>query len=683
MPLIDLNLKGLYDSDSDNLLSDFYIPALTESSRYKRIAGYFSSNALAISARGLYQFIENEGKMYLIANVVLSQDDQGAIRQALQEKENAFLKEMETMEDALKKGHLRLLAWMIKNNHLEIRIAAVPRGLEHKKKGILYDEHGQIISFSGSDNETVSGWLHNHEDFHVFCSWIDGDLERHLNPDIKSFDRLWNDETINVRTYDVSEAFKRDLIRTAPRDDDEFRTLTNEITEELLRRYEEKDSNNPSGPRRPTRDNLHDFLRGYQIEAIKNWEDNGRRGILKMATGTGKTFTAIAAMNRYLEENEGGLVVIVAPKQLLVSQWSSELIKMGFRNVIEVMRSSSTWSKKFKGALLKVELGHERETIAVATYASFSSDLFMNLLQKYEGRILLIGDEMHNSWAPKYRYGLLSKYEYRLGLSATPERYMDEKGTLEMQEYFGGIVFTLEIKDAIPEFLVPYEYYAEIVELTPEEMVRYQKMSITIAQRIAANDGDIDEGILHLLLRRARLVTNSESKWCAFETILDSIQNMRRTLIYCSDKQIDSVLERLHSRKIRTHKITFKEPLAHRQEIIEKFNNDNYQAIVAIKVLDEGIDVPGIERAIIMASSGNPIEYIQRRGRILRRSNNKEHATIHDVLVFPWGTIPDDISTSERAMLKKEMKRVREFVHSAMNPCNVMNKVVHYLSLIE
>lgn len=679
MGLKELGPKGLYDSDTDDILSDFYIPALSEAVSYKRIAGYFSSNALAIAARGVTKFIENGGRMSLIANVVLSENDQRTIKEAIEERERVILREIESMDDALKKGHLQLLAWMIKNGTLEIRIASIPNGLEHKKKGILEDEIGDIISFSGSDNETVSGWLYNHEDFHVFCSWIEGDRERHLAPDIHNFDAIWEGRTKRVRVYKVSEAFRKGIIRTAPKDENEFRSLSNEVAEELLRKNQSERKLMDGHQLQLNRSTIHDFLRDYQKEAIESWEGKGRRGILKMATGTGKTFTAIAAMERFLEEKSKGAVVIVAPKQLLVSQWSNELKKLGYTNLVHVMIDSKRWTKELRGALVRVELGHEDEVIAIATYASFCSDNFISIIEGTGLDILLICDEMHNSWAPQYRQGLLSSYPYRLGLSATPERYLDEKGTSQMQSYFGGVVYSLDLKDAIPEFLVPYEYHAEVVELTDEEKLQYDDISTKIARMIAANDGDIDERILGVLLKRSRLVTNSESKWDAFGRILDSIPDMRRTLIYCSDKQIRNVLMTLQARKISAHKITFKEQLKFRKEIIDSFNEDVYRVIVAMKVLDEGIDVPGIERAIILASSGNPIEFVQRRGRVLRRSEGKDHAAIHDVLIFPWSVVPDEVTSAERAMLKKEMKRIREFANASENPCEVMNAVSKYL----
>jgi len=410
MGLKKLNLKGFYDSDADDLISDFYIPVLKESIIYKRIAGYFCSNALAISARGLSKFIQNGGKMFLIANVILSEEDQDAIKRAIEDKEKEILDEMETMDDIFKMSHFKLLAWMIKKGALEIRIAKVPKGIEHKKKGIFEDQEGNILSFTGSDNETLSGWLYNHEDFHVFCNWIDGDMERHLKPDIESFERLWSDNTNEVRIFNISDAFRLGIIKMAPKDEDEFKLVSNEIAQELIALKSRKNVEPQLEIKKSLRSNLYESLRDYQKEAINRWECNGRFGILEMATGTGKTITAIVAMDRFLMEIKQGMIVIVAPKQLLVSQWSKELKKLGFSNVIEIMKNSSKWKNDLKGAILKIELGYEKEVIAVATYDSFCSDTFVNIIQSTHIKILLICDEMHHSWAPAYRRGLLHKY---------------------------------------------------------------------------------------------------------------------------------------------------------------------------------------------------------------------------------------------------------------------------------
>lgn len=682
MTLKELDLKGRYDSDVDSLVLDFYIPVLSKSISYKRIAGYFSSNSLAISAKGIHEFIKNEGTIKLIANVIISEDDQEIIKEVIAQKEKEIISEIEQMDDMVQKSHLKMLAWLLKNERLEIKIAVVCNGLEHKKKGILEDKEGNIISFSGSNNETAGGWLYNHEDFHVFCSWIKEEKERHLIPDIEGFERLWNDETTKIKVYSISEAFRRDFIKSAPENDVEFQTLSNEMA--LMMSKQALDGSNAMILKESTSlCNIYGKLRDYQKEAIEKWEQNGYQGILKMATGTGKTFTAISAIARYLTNRKTGVVVIVAPKQLLVSQWSDELKSFGYTNIVEVMKTSSKWEMELKSSLMKIDLGREKEVFAVATYASFSSNKFKAMMETVESDILLICDEMHNSWAPEYKKGFIEKYNMKLGLSATPERYMDDEGTKEMLDYFGGVAFEFNLNDAIPLYLTEYEYYAELVHLTSDEKYNYDALSIDIAKMIAANDGKINEKILSKILSRAKIVTNSDSKWKAFEKILDGICDIEKTLVYCSPEQIEKVMEILRYRQIPAHKITYKESLDKRRNIIEKFKDKKYKVIVAMKVLDEGIDVPGIERAIFLANSGNPIEYVQRRGRILRKSPGKEYSFIHDILIFPWENIPSSISNSEKSMIKKELMRIEEFSKASRNPLEVLTKISQFYCLTD
>jgi hypothetical protein len=301
--LKDLSLKSAYYYDEDNLLEEFYIPVLSNSVKYKRIAGYFSSNSLAIAAKGVAEFISNGGKIRLIANIVLSIEDQEAMRESLLQKEQEVLTEIENLEDHLKKDHIKMLGWMVKNSLLEIKIAVVERGIEHQKIGILEDAGGNVLSFSGSDNETVKGWLYNDEQFHVFCQWKEGDRD-HLLPDMGRFECLWNDKGRSVRVYSVSDAFTKGLIRNAPRNDLEFQKLSAKITNELLQR---------NSARYDYRKKVKKIrLRDYQKNAIKKWADNGFKCIFEMATGTGKTFAASGCLEDLVSEQSKVIVFPVS-----------------------------------------------------------------------------------------------------------------------------------------------------------------------------------------------------------------------------------------------------------------------------------------------------------------------------------------------------------------------------------
>ena len=382
MDLKKLNLKPVYYSDEENLLTSFYIPVLSESIEYKRVAGYFCSNTLAIVAKGISKFIENNGKIKLIANVVLTKEDQSAIKSTLKKIQDDLLTEIKNLEEEFKKNHIRMLGWLIKNKKLEIKIAVVESGIEHQKIGILKDKEGNTISFSGSENETVSGWLNNDEQFHVFCSWKDGDID-HLNPDIERFDILWGDRGNKVRVYPISEAFEKGLIETAPRDNQEFKELSDDLLKKLLAETSKKNFD----------DRKKVTLREYQKEAINIWKENDFRGIFEMATGVGKTVSALGCFE-YLAKNKNELVtVICCPYNHLITQWDKEIKRFGIKEKIIIADSSnSNWKNEFANNLNYINRGDINKLIIITTYKTFSSEFFINYVNRFKKEIFIIAD---------------------------------------------------------------------------------------------------------------------------------------------------------------------------------------------------------------------------------------------------------------------------------------------------
>ena len=678
MSLYDLRgeLSISYNSDEDDILNGFWIPCLSNSVVYRRLTGFYSSNTLAIAARGIAPFIKNGGRMELIVSPKISKKDWEVIRNpesVIKGLEEEFLNDVNRLEK-LALDHMKMLGWMIKTGRLRIKFAVSENyaGMHHQKVGILEDDEGNIVTFKGSCNETQMGWTQNIEDFEVFVSWNSEDKKR-ISKHTKRFERFWNGETERTQIFSSSKIDER-LIEIAPPTEKEFNELSKKATEELIEISKQR--------QRKPKPKKKIELRPYQRDAKDAWFENNMRGIVKLATGLGKTPLAIKIIEIFLLENDKPFILIAVPTQLLVSQWKESLEDAGHDSVIELMGNSNEWESKLKSAMLKCKIGRSKQVVAVCTYHALCSDKLKDSIKDWKGPKLLVCDEVQHAWAPQFQKGLLQSYEYRLGLSATPERYMDDEGTAKMHAYFCGIVYEFGIGEAIPEYLVPYKYHAEVVQLMSDEMIEYENLTKAIGRNIAINNGDIEEA-LPMILKRSKIVKNSESKWAAFEKILDSLPDMKNTLIYCSDKQIERVKRTLHARKIFAHEVTYQQPLKHREEIINLFNSGNYKVMVAMKVLDEGINVPGIERAIILASSGNPIEYIQRRGRILRKDGKKEDAEIYDILVFPWERIPSYISDADISVIRKEVKRIKEFTNSSMNPLEVMNKISKFVSVID
>ncbi|MHC4477701.1 MAG: DEAD/DEAH box helicase family protein [Planctomycetota bacterium] len=689
--LRDIEIKPAYYSDEDNLLEAFYLPVLSNSVRYDRIAGYFSSNSLAIAAKGIAEFINNGGKIRLVANVVLSVEDQEAIKEALLQKEQEILTEIENLEDRLKKDHISMLGWMVRNKLLEIKIAVVKNGIEHQKIGILEDVDGNTLSFSGSDNETVQGWLHNDELFHVFCSWKEGD-EDHLRPDIERFGKLWQDEGVRVKVYDVSDAFNKGLIRNAPSNGAEFETLAIGITDELLRenslRYAGGKTSRKIG------------LRDYQKNAVKKWVDHGCTGILEMATGTGKTFTALACLAKIKESETKLAVVITAPYQHLIQQWKREIAKFGISSDRQIIADSTNirYKDELADGLSDITLEYASVIIVLTTHDTFSSYAFGEIItQNKKGfKILLIADEVHAIGAEKRKAGLLQDYDFKLALSATPKRWFDDAGTQAIYDYFGEVVFEFSLRDAIntmnpdtsQSYLTPYCYIPQFVSLSEEELREYTSITQAIMFKLSRTqqDSERDELVDLLLFRRANTTKNADAKYQVLENILDDLgAKLEWTIIYCTPQQIDRVMEIIKRRRIIAHRFTMAEStrsetkyggLSQRDFILQEFAEGKYRVLVAMKCLDWGVDVPPARKAILMASSGNPGEYIQRIGRVIRRYPGKKEAAIYDIVVKPsFENVSPELRDIEFTIFEKELRRYEEVAKTATNNAETLRLI--------
>lgn len=530
MGLKALNLKSAYYSDEDNLLLDFYVPVLSKSISYKRIAGYFSSNSLAVAARGISEFINNGGKVKLIANVVLSLEDQVAIKEAISIKEAEIINEIYDMEDTLKKDHIRMLGWLIMNKALEIKIAVVRKGVEHQKIGLLEDSEGDTISFSGSDNETAYGWLHNDEQFHVFCSWKEGDSE-HLLSDSKRFDRLWENKGNKVRVFDVSEAFKNGLVKTAPRDNEEFNNLSARTIDALL-----EENNRIYGHIKIKEKPLSfiDNLWYFQKDAIDNWERNAFKGIFSMATGTGKTKTAIGGIIKLKNFKERLFAVISSPQNTILKQWEKEIKNIGLFNASIIADSTNnSWDTQLADKVIDYNEGNINSCVVFTTYNTLSSDRFINIISDLSGPSLLVGDEVHWAGASTFRKGLAQTYEFRLGLSATPKRYMDEEGTDEIINYFGDVVYEFSLERALTEinpitkktFLCPYNYYPLFVNLNEDELAEYYELTGKINRQFAKESKyeSNSDHLQRLCEKRQSIIVNADKKYESLNTLLDSL----------------------------------------------------------------------------------------------------------------------------------------------------------------
>lgn len=696
MSLRTIPLKDAYSSDIDDPLNEFYIPALQESIHYDRLSGFFSSQSLAIAARGITGLIHNDGSMRMIVSPYLNNDDIKVIEESYgnPEKfiENNMIGQLDNMESEFVKDHVFALGWMVANNKLDIKIA-IPEengkilsydkinksSIFHMKVGILEDSDKNTITFSGSINESAKGWLGGYightEEFKVFKNWIPTDL-KFLNPDIQKFERFWYGISKNVRTIDMPIAIKKRLIEKAPKD---FEKIN------LDKWY-----------KRPKKVKLYE----YQEEAISKWFNHGMKGIFEMATGTGKTFTAIGCMEKIFRKNNKTIVIITCPYQHLINQWKKEIESYGIRydKLIEADSTNPSWKNSLTELLIDFSIGYTNKLIILTTHTTFSSPDFINIIENNvkDTNLFLIADEMHGLGADKTRNGLLSIYTYRLGLSATPERYFDTIGTNLLYDYFNGIVYEFPLDKAIrtinpatgKTYLTPYIYIPKFVTLDNDELEEYMKKTISIAYKIGKvkKDSEQNELLQNLLFSRANIIKNANSKYRILVDILNDIDtSIKLTIIYTSPQQIDNVMDILKSMRIESHRFTMDEGtvpnikydnVSERDYILHQFADCKFKVLVAMKCLDEGVDIPPARTAILMASSGNPREYIQRIGRIIRRYNGKQDAKIYDIIVTPsFEKLPKELRDIELKIFKKELLRYEEIASIAQNNIEALNTI--------
>lgn len=697
----NIPLKLSYDSGLDDILWDFYIPVLSMSTTYNRIAGFFSSSSLALSARGLEDFISNGGKMRLVTCPQLSKQDVEMLEKASKNIEQLitdnFIKDYSEIENQFQKDHVQALGWMIANGKLEIKIAVIKRngkicdkeqidqiGIMHQKVGILYDNNGQIISFSGSNNESASGWLGNTEEFKVFCSWT-GAMP-YVQEDIKKFNSFWSEDRPDVEIKDIPDALNEHLIRIS-KDFEPSRLATKHYYPEKLIKEKQE---------------LKLFF--YQKNAVNKWEENNRMLLLQMATGCGKTRTAIGCMNNALKDTNKLLVIIACPQATLSSQWKTEIegLKVEEHRSIEINGNISSWETMVKREVGKLGAARYKNLVIYTTHQICSSPKFINLLSEGNAQIVkfLIGDEVHGMGADKAQNGLLDIYQYRLGLSATPQRWFDESGSKLIEDYFGNDSFEFSIHDALTNmnqltgkpFLVNYTYDPRFISLIEDELEEYKRITEKLVKMSKYASDEESSGYLDMLrFKRANIEKNAENKYYELDKILDEIGNeISDTIIFVSDVQIDRVMQILGSRGIVVSRFTQAQGtaasekydgLSEREHIIKLFKEKQYQVLVAIKCLDEGIDIPSADRAIVMASSTNPREYVQRIGRIIRQASGKYKATIHDMIIKPSLDLfyDDTLIEMEKRIFKKEMDRVLELSENAINNTSITNIVFDIL----
>ena len=689
----DLTLRSSYNSDYDDILSDFYVPVLTFATRYDRIAGFFSSSSLACAAKGIARFLQNNGKMRLVTSAQLSKRDTEALKEAIESPEsiierNAILN-LADIDDDLMRDHVRAMAWMYAKGLLEIKIALifdgdgnpveaerlVQDGILHQKLGILEDTDGNLLSFSGSINESLTAWQSNLEQFKVYRHWLPGQQE-YFDADLEAFSRLWENRATRARVYDLPTATKKGLIAIAP-----------DSVDELNLGYVSPKKTFALGVSKKV------TLWPHQIQAMDNWLKE-KKGIFEMATGSGKTLAALACLVRVSDETESLLVVISTPYNHLSRQWLGEIEGLGLYDETLIVDSTNPrWPSKLKEISRNLRMGIVENAVLLTTHNTLSSKKFIDLLMELDTSLMLVVDEVHSAGSPERKRGFSEKFEYRLGLSATPARHLDDEGTTAILDYFRGVVYVFGLREAMNTinpntgrtYLCPYVYNPIFISLTNAEHQKYidETSKIRKAFYAAKENEEIARQFELLCIKRQNIVKNAENKYIAFRNLIAKLDpsNLQYCLVYVNPAQKTKVQDHLLAEGIKPHKFTEDEGtkpekrfggISEREYLLGQLGNGTLQALVSMRCLDEGVDVPPARLGIILASSGNPREYIQRRGRLLRRYPGKERSEIYDFIVVPREETVDEL---EKQILRREVKRYREFASLATNKTECLEMI--------
>lgn len=675
--LTEASFKRRYSSDADDLVHDFFVPALSRALRYDRAVGYFTAGALARLAPALDAYLDRGNDAAPIRVVAsphlptsdLRQMSLGYERRTIEQECTEFRPEF---EDAL-----CAVTWMIQHEMMEFwLIPGYADGTEclyHEKIGVIEDSDANYLTFEGSPNETFSGLGSNIESFPVHRSWIDTEAA-HAADAKASVDALF--DRANPRGLQIvpfPQALQQDLVSTyTPRPPRTARRTTKMRSPETA-----QTGAVVSLPEAPEGVDL----RAYQSDAIRAWLRADGRGLLAMATGTGKTITAlgaIARVARVYEPPPGLSVVVVVPDKSLVSMWENELKRWG---VAPVCSTHPNPTDALRVALLRqrVEGG---TSVAVWTAASARNRRFQTLIGDYRCPRLLVADECHALGSDMNSELLTDQFDYRLGLSATVERHLDPDGTDLLMAYFGEILLTIGIKDAIElGALCHYEYTPVLVPLAHDEMHEFFRLTKSIGQRVASTNNlsirDLEESAKMLLIERARLLWHAERKPTAFRGILESMPEEQRSysLVYTAEGSSPLTGARqgpqiyLAAQDLALHYRDFfgDTPIAEREELLAQLESGQVDGLVAMKCLDQGVDIPAARVAHFLASTKNPRQYVQRRGRILRRDPNDPDKT---ALVFDYIAYPESVGENfelERRLVAQEILRAREMADAADN----------------
>lgn len=709
--LKDKDFKYRYSTGRKDLPIDFCELALSNSNQFDLGLGYFSSASFNILSTGLARFICNNGNMRLYINEYLTEDDYNLLQNTeIVDFEERILSSFFSLKATLSKRDehfFKCLSYLIQHKRIEIKIV-VPKdgGLAHEKFGIFTDENNDKVAFTGSMNLTAAALLKNIETIECTCSWRSDDNKERIEISEQDFAEIWTGVNKNVMVFPANK-FCQEIIKTYPNiDSDELLEQEKELIKKITNKQEiavlEKKSIQP--PHFPLK--YPDGARPYQIQAYDAWVKNGKQGIFAMATGTGKTITSLNCALQEYEQDGSYQIMILVPTIALVEQWIDEVNLFDFKNIIEVYSENSQWRRQIVTLKNRIKKGYNENFVIISTYQSFTNDDFQQILSQLPDTILLIADEAHNIGSESVRAAFRKlKIKKRIALSATPNRIYDQEGTTELENFFNDkppYVYNFPMSRAISEGrLMEYCYYPKMAYLNELEMEKYAYYTKKLMSLFDNKTGEYEnkEKAEKYLMLRKQVLHKAEDKIRVLKEIILEIgqENLKYCFVFApegnineddksdaiinsvydsSNEDVDAILEKmLYSivetfPKTRCNTYTGTNSKKQRSAILNGFENGDIDVLLAMKCLDEGVDVPRAEYGIFASSTGNPRQFIQRRGRLLRKHPDKTFAHIYDMIVVPnfhSSFYSKEFFKMEKSLVRGELARVAYFADLATN----------------
>jgi len=701
-------------SSGEMIPLEFFGKVIPVSKKIQFKLGYFSSNSISTLAYGFAQFIYNGGSIDFLINHFVNDDDYKLINDTIKSDLNFYntiekeiLTDLQKLNDVLTKKQVahfyNCLRFLLDNKRINIIPVTTKSGeISHYKEALFWDQEDNLINIVGSCNFTYKGIVCNGESFIINRSWGERAEQANIKNEVRDYIEIFNKNSpefiylnpsslINIiQTNSVPLSAKQlleeelILVETDFTTDDPEHRRIKKINHLLRQNFDErvfKLYNNPHFPKPHS-------PRAYQETAYKNWVKNNHSGIFGMATGTGKTKTSLNCLLHEFQLNNAYNAIILVPSIALLDQWRDEVLLFNFQNIL-LVGGGNIWEKEFSNYASNFVGGLKKNLVIICTYASFTSSRFQKYFKKIEEAFLLIADEAHNMGANDLKKSIAtSNIKRKIGLSATPKRVYDPEGTEFIDRFFNDsepYTYSFSMRQAMSEgFLTDYKYFPVLVELNEEELEQYIEISKQLLRYFDFEKGEFkkDPMVERLLLKRKNIIHKANNKIESFKNILLELKRLNKLnfiftyipegYMYEEDGSSERMIDKfLFAGNATIPTLKMNSYIADGQnltDLLRGFSEGRIDLLFAMKMLDEGVDVPRAEIGIFASSTGNPRQFIQRRGRLLRTHKDKAYATIFDMVVIPrLNDNNSELYTMERNLVKNELRRVGYFASLAMN----------------